>query len=237
MESNRGTDRRGAAGFTLLEVLLASAMGVLILVAAYAIYESGQSTYKRAERKTDIQQNARAALDTVVRQIRMAGYASLNQVPNSIVIGEADRLVIRGDVRLAGLPSPGTDTIFAVRTAASADCPRPPCLMSHAAEAAGTNVYTTDEARLPVAFAISSIAFNYFDGNNVELAPPLDGAAAYPAGANPVDLSGETTTVRDSVRRIRVSITATDPRSFAGTGRTGPETYTLVEDVRVRNKN
>jgi len=124
MESNRGTDRRGAAGFTLLEVLLASAMGVLILVAAYAIYESGQSTYKRAERKTDIQQNARAALDTVVRQIRMAGYASLNQVPNSIVIGEADRLVIRGGVRLAGLPSPGTDTIFAVRTAAAFACAR-----------------------------------------------------------------------------------------------------------------
>jgi hypothetical protein len=52
-----------------------------------------------------------------------------------------------------------------------------------------------------------------------------------------VDLSGESTAVRDSVRRIRVTITATDPRSFAGTGKTGPQSYTLVEDVRVRNRN
>lgn len=234
--SRRGP-RGGAGGFTLLEVLLASAMGVLILVAAYAVFESGQSTYTRAERKTDIQQNARAAMDTLVRQIRMAGYANLNSVDNAIVIGAADRLVIRGDVRLAGLPSPGADTIFAVRTTANADCPAPPCLMSHAAEAAGQNVYTGDEARLPLAFAITSIAFNYFDANNVELAPPLDGANTYPASPAPVDLTGEVTAVRDSVRRIRVTIIASDPRTFAGPGTTGPQTYTLIEDIRVRNKN
>ena len=61
--------------------------------------------------------------------------------------------------------------------------------------------------------------------------------AVPPRAAAPVDLTGEVTAVRDSVRRIRVTIIASDPRTFAGPGTTGPQTYTLIEDIRVRNKN
>lgn len=237
--ARQAAPRPGPAGFSLLEVLLASATAVVILLGAYTVYESGQATYARTEQRTDIQQNARAALDTLVRQIRMAGYAALNSVQNPIVIGDANVLVIRGDVRLAGLPTPGVDTLFAVRTTANGDCPSPPCLMSQAPEASGVNVYAPNNATLPLAFGITAVTFAYFDGINQQLPAPLDGVAAgaYPDGAvipNPLPAP---TTQRDAVRRVQVTITAADPRTFAGPGGAGPQTYTLTEDVRIRNRN
>ncbi len=229
----------GPAGFTILEVILAAAMGVLILIGAYSVYESGQTTYARTEQRTDIQQNARAALDTVVRQIRMAGYAQLNAVPNSVVIGDTNVLVIRGDVRLTGAPTPGMDTIFAVRTTVNSDCPTPPCLMSQAAEISGVNVYAPDTATLPLAFGISTIQFAYFDGVNQQLATPLDGvtAGAFPDGALAPSPLPTPSTTRDAVRRIQVTVTAADSRTVVGPGAAAPEIYTLTEDIRIRNKN
>jgi hypothetical protein len=210
---------------------------VLILIAAYSVYESGQASYTRTERRTDLQQNARSAMDSVTRQVRLAGYAQLNSVRNAIVIGTANVLVIRGDVRLAGVPSPGVDTVYGVRTQANADCPTPPCLMSHAPEALGQNVYTANEARLPLAFGISSITLLYFDANNQPLVTPLDGQATYPPSSTPVDLSGGGTAARDSVHRVRITITAAHTRPYVGPGGAGPQTYTLVEDIRIRNRN
>ena len=229
----------GRGGFTLAEVLMASAAAVVILLGAYAVYDTGQATYARTEQRADIQQNARAALDTLVRHIRMAGYAQQNAVVNPIVIGDTNVLVIRGDVRMAGLPTPGVDTIFAVRTTVNGDCPAPPCLMLQAPEVSGVNVYTANSATLPLAFGITAITFAYFDANGQQLPTPLDGVSggAFPDGALPPNPLPGTTTNRDAVRRIQVTVTAVDPRTFAGPGSRGPQVYTLTEDVRIRNRN
>ena len=230
----------GTRGFTLIEVLIAAATSVLILIGAYVVYDHGLSTFTRTERRTDIQQNARAALDLMARQIRMAGYTASNDtnpVRNPIVIGAADVLVIRGDVRVKdpALAFPGVDTIFGLRTTPNTDCPAPPCLMTHVWETAGTNVYTANAAQLALAFGITGITFRYFKAANAELTAPLDGKTTYPSSATPVDLSTEVRTDRDAVHRIQVTITA-QADAFAGPGAV-PQTYVLTQDIRIRNKN
>ncbi len=236
-------------GFTLLEVMLAGAMSVMILLGAYMVYETGQSTFTRTERRTDIQQNARAALETISRQIRLAGYAVVNNPPAlpAVVIGDTNVLVIRGDVRLANLNAPTVDTIFGVQPTANASCPETPlpqvpCLMTHTREApdsGGMNVYAVGNATLPLAFRISNITFAYFGQDNAPLLPiPLDDVAAggYATSASPVIISPADATNRNRVQRIRVTITASDTRTFVGPGAPPGQVYTLTEEVQLRNQ-
>ena len=60
-------------GFTMLELLVAVAIGTIILGGLYVLLQTGQFTSSRGGQKLDIQQAGRAALDTMARDLRMAG--------------------------------------------------------------------------------------------------------------------------------------------------------------------
>jgi prepilin-type N-terminal cleavage/methylation domain-containing protein len=60
-------------GFTVLEILVSVAVGTIVLLGLYALLQTGQNTTSRGEQKLDLQQAARAGLDTMVRDLRMAG--------------------------------------------------------------------------------------------------------------------------------------------------------------------
>jgi type II secretory pathway pseudopilin PulG len=62
----------------MIEVLVAMAISTIILLGLYLLLETSQFTSRRGEQKLDIQQAARAALDTMVRDLRMAGSALPN---------------------------------------------------------------------------------------------------------------------------------------------------------------
>jgi len=62
------------AGFTLLELMIAMALGLVILGAAYAVFTLQNRQLGNQEQVVDIQQNARAAIDIFGREIRMAGF-------------------------------------------------------------------------------------------------------------------------------------------------------------------
>ncbi len=68
-------------GFTPLEALIAASAFLFILFAVYLVYEASRSTFARGETKTDIQQNARMALSTMERELRMAGYGVPGAMP------------------------------------------------------------------------------------------------------------------------------------------------------------
>lgn len=72
--------KRNDQGFTVLEILVAAAIGSIILLGLYVLLESGHNTSSRGQQKLDIQQAARAGLDTMVRDLRMAG----SGVPNPL---------------------------------------------------------------------------------------------------------------------------------------------------------
>jgi type IV pilus assembly protein PilW len=61
-------------GFTLVEVLIALAISGLLMTAVYVAFQSQQRSYLAQEQVAEVQQNIRAGVDFMVREIRMAGY-------------------------------------------------------------------------------------------------------------------------------------------------------------------
>ena len=69
---------KSKAGFTLIEVLIAMAVSMIILGGAYSVFMSQQRNTTVQINVGDIQQSLRAAMDFLVRDIRMAGFAGKN---------------------------------------------------------------------------------------------------------------------------------------------------------------
>jgi type IV pilus assembly protein PilW len=61
-------------GFTLVELLVAMAMAVIVMTALYSTFKSQQDSYVNQEVVAEMQQNLRAALYMMARDIRIAGY-------------------------------------------------------------------------------------------------------------------------------------------------------------------
>jgi type IV pilus assembly protein PilW len=64
---------RMQAGFGLIELMIAMVLGLLVLGAAIAIFQSNQRTFQANEGLNRIQENARVAYELMSRDIRAAG--------------------------------------------------------------------------------------------------------------------------------------------------------------------
>jgi type IV pilus assembly protein PilW len=62
------------SGFTLVEVLVALAAGSVLLAAVASIFVLQQQCFEAHEQKVELVQTARAAMDMIVREVRMAGF-------------------------------------------------------------------------------------------------------------------------------------------------------------------
>ncbi len=62
-------------GFTLVELLIAMAITGIVAGAIFTAFQSQQKSYLIQDQVTEMQQNLRAAMDIMVRDIRMAGYS------------------------------------------------------------------------------------------------------------------------------------------------------------------
>jgi type IV pilus assembly protein PilW len=62
-------------GFTLVELLVAMAITGIVAGAIFTTFQSQQKSYLVQDQITEMQQNLRAAMDIMVREIRMAGYS------------------------------------------------------------------------------------------------------------------------------------------------------------------
>ena len=61
-------------GFTLVELLVAMAMLGIVMAAVYSTYKSQQDSYASQEQVAEMQQNIRASLYQLARDLRMAGF-------------------------------------------------------------------------------------------------------------------------------------------------------------------
>jgi type IV pilus assembly protein PilW len=61
-------------GFTLVEIIVAIAIAGIVIGAIYSTYKSQQDSYVAQEQVVEMQQNLRAALYMIGRDIRMAGF-------------------------------------------------------------------------------------------------------------------------------------------------------------------
>jgi len=62
------------AGVSVLEALVALILAGIVTTAVFKVYVNQHKNWNTQEQVTDMQQNARAAIDELTRQIRMAGY-------------------------------------------------------------------------------------------------------------------------------------------------------------------
>jgi type IV pilus assembly protein PilW len=89
-------------GFTLLDLLLALALSSLLLAGIYNVFISQQKVYSVREQVAEMQQNARAGMDMMTRELRMAGYDPTGAAGASIVIATATTIQCTMDLNNDG---------------------------------------------------------------------------------------------------------------------------------------
>jgi len=65
---------RNITGFTLTELMVAMAIGMVVLAAVTTTFMAQARFYNAQEQINEMQQNARGALDVITRELKMAGY-------------------------------------------------------------------------------------------------------------------------------------------------------------------
>lgn len=226
------TNMRGfRKGLTMIEVLVSLTIFLVVLLAIYQLFDTSHATYQSGTRKQDVQQQARLAMDEVVRALRMAGYVPENydiDVANDLTstarlhVGTANAIAAFGSLE-GGAQSmvflfcqSGTTLLKKVST--------------NTADAA---TYTCNNADV-LADNVSLLRFAYFDGNGAQVAAALDGKTLGSA----LDLAPRT--ARDSVRTIAITLQITEqvvPHATGVTPRQPDQVYTLTSTVRLRNLN
>jgi prepilin-type N-terminal cleavage/methylation domain-containing protein len=89
-------------GTTLIELLIALGISAILIAALYRIFISQHKTYAVGEQTVDVQQNARAAINRMIRDIRMAGFGNLSMVLPVTFGSETYHNVLNPDVPAAG---------------------------------------------------------------------------------------------------------------------------------------
>jgi prepilin-type N-terminal cleavage/methylation domain-containing protein len=87
-------------GFTLMELLIAALLTVIISSAALTFYVRANQQYFSQEDISEMQQCARASLQEIVKQTRMAGFGipdSVSAVEIDSIAGSPDTLTIHRD--------------------------------------------------------------------------------------------------------------------------------------------
>ncbi|NIS62022.1 MAG: prepilin-type N-terminal cleavage/methylation domain-containing protein, partial [Proteobacteria bacterium] len=81
----KGGFERYQRGLTLIELMVALAIAFIVVGAVYRTFTSQQRTYSIQDQVAEAQQNARVALNILMRDLRMAGYGKPEEV---VEIGE-----------------------------------------------------------------------------------------------------------------------------------------------------
>lgn len=105
----------GINGFTLIELLIAMVVALVILGATYGIFVSQNKEISNQDKIVEMQQNVRAAMDMMSRDIRMAGYNPRGKAvyPFEGIPYSTAQLRIRADLNgIYTLLGPNEDIIY-----------------------------------------------------------------------------------------------------------------------------
>ena len=86
--------RRDAAGFGLIELMIAMVLGLIVIGAAFAVFMSNQSTFRANEGLARIQEGVRVAFELMSRDIRAAGGSACSNA-SVVETTDADSLRFR----------------------------------------------------------------------------------------------------------------------------------------------
>lgn len=85
-------------GFTIVEILVAVAISGIVMAGIYSAYYSQQRSYETQEKVVAIQQNLRAAMYFMEREIRMAGLDPVRTGLFGIITPSSDSLQFSEDI-------------------------------------------------------------------------------------------------------------------------------------------
>jgi len=85
-------------GFTLIELMVSIAIGLIAMAAVATTFTSQTRAYSAQEQINQMEQNLRGALDIMTREIKMAGYKPNGGTVNGVVSYSSTNLTIQADI-------------------------------------------------------------------------------------------------------------------------------------------
>lgn len=86
---------RAERGTTLLELMVAATIGIVVILAVYALLDVSAKTFTKVEDRVDVAQRGRLAMEEMTRQLR--SQTCLGTTP-SIVVGQDDSVTFYTDL-------------------------------------------------------------------------------------------------------------------------------------------
>ena len=143
---------RNASGFTLIEILVTLAISGVLMAGIYQVYHSHQKTYTVQLQVVEMQQNLRAALYYLAKDVRMAGFDRNDSGNFGIITASSDSIRFSKDTNEDGTLDNDEDITYSLYDA-----------YSDGDNDLGRRVVTGNNQ--PVAENIDVINFVYFDAN------------------------------------------------------------------------
>ena len=93
------------AGFTLIELMVGMAVGVIVVAAAFTILTTTSKSLRANEQTVDTQQNLRMAMEWLSRDLKLAGFGN-----PGVPVGNCTNAIIPADQNATGVDS-GPDSV------------------------------------------------------------------------------------------------------------------------------
>jgi type IV pilus assembly protein PilW len=200
------------SGFTLVELLIAMTIGLIILTALSSTFLMQRKIYDVQEQVAEMVQTARAAMDMMSREIRMAGYAPTGCVPG----GTMQRSDPTG-AKFVGIPYDANNLQIYADLNGDEDTDDSNEGITYTYDAANLQIArNTGGGDQPFAENIQSFTFDYLKADGVTKVT--------------------TTADNDKIRQIQLTITVRSAKpdsDYSANG--GYRTYTLTSFITPRN--
>lgn len=101
----------GNKGFTLVEIMVAIAISGIVMASVYTAFISQQKSYLAQEQVAEMQQNIRAGVNVMVREIRMAGFDPSDTKKYNVLAASNISFNFTADINMDG-GAPGAGETF-----------------------------------------------------------------------------------------------------------------------------
>ena len=168
------TDDRG---FSLVELMIAMAVGLIVLGAVYALFTAQSKHLDTQEQIAELHQNARVAMDIMVREITMAGYNQTTDPATIMAVNRCTGTTTASNAPCAGITNAAADTIGFVTdvngngdtTAGSSNPNENIAYDRYHSETSPAGVYslgrTSNGSKQPVIEYLDLLSFSYHDAD------------------------------------------------------------------------
>ena len=164
-------------GFTLVELMIAMVVGMVVLGAVYALFTAQSKHLATQEQLAELHQNARAAMDIMVREISMAGYNQTTDPATITAVNRCTGTTTASNTPCAGITNAAADTIGFVAdingngntTAGEANPSENIAYDRYHSETSPAGVYslgrTSNGSKQPVIEYLDLLSFSYHEAN------------------------------------------------------------------------